>query len=367
MGKKKTPSGDAGEESKAEKLAALKEKHKKELEPMGGEKALDEVVPDTPIVKKLKEIDDKYLALEREFELKMQALDRECQEKQAPLLKKRMEMLAEAPKDGPADAPATPACKGFWLQALKNLPGTDEMIEDWDEPVLEYLKDVRFVVPEDTTAVNRGFKLHFEFAENPYSEPTTLSKDYTSKETNPYIGQIDVVKIDATKIEWKEGKDVTVELTKKKAKGGGAKKAKQKGKTTTEPRHSFFRFFFQSMEEGGEFPSELEGFLEDEDDDDGDEKLSDLMEQDHDIADRIKNNLIPYAVRWYTGEARPESDDEWDDEDEESEEDDDDDDDDDDSEDDEPAPKKGAKKGGAKAKAKGKAGAGGKEEECKQQ
>lgn len=218
MGKKKIPTDDAAE--KAKRLEELKEKHKKELEPMGGEKALDEEVPDTPIVKKLKEIDDKYLALEKEFELKMQALELEMLEKQAPLLKKRADMLGEAPADGEA-APATPACRGFWLKALKNLPEVEEYIEEHDEPVLEYLKDIRYKLAADGKEVSHGFSLTFDFAENPYFDHKELSKTYHCKETNPWIDQIDVTKIESTEIQWKDGKDPTVEKTQKKDQGWG--------------------------------------------------------------------------------------------------------------------------------------------------
>merc|ERR1712203_1117760 len=70
-----------------------------------------------------------------------------------------------------------------------------------------------------------------------------------------------------------------------------------------------------------------------------------VLEQVADSFNGIQENIIPFAVRWYTGEADPQdSDDEDDDED-----DDDDDEDDDDSED-EPVPKQ---KGKAKPKAKG--------------
>jgi len=44
-------------------------------------------------------------------------------------------------------------------------------------------------------------------------------------------------------INWKPGKDVTVEVVQKKVKGGGKKKQKAKAKQETVPRPSWFRIF----------------------------------------------------------------------------------------------------------------------------
>merc|ERR1711959_704892 len=104
------------------------------------------------------------------------------------------------------------------MGALKNLPEVGQLIEDWDEQVLEYLTNIRFKLAGDGSEVNHGFSLHFDFAENPYFAHTELSKSYTCKETNPYVGQVEVTKIEATKIEWKDGKDVTIEKKAKKPK-----------------------------------------------------------------------------------------------------------------------------------------------------
>merc|ERR1712032_1438587 len=154
-------------------------------------------------------------------------------------------------------------------------------------------------------------------------------------------------------IDWKAGKDVTVEKKEKKVKGGGTKKAKQKGKVTEEPRDSFFRLFFRSVDpEGEEVPylgEEAEGMMEDEDD-----IMEYVLDQDSEIANHMKNYFVPYAVRFYTGEAEMEEDDDDDDEEEEEE-------DDDDDGDDEPAPKK---KGGKKKGLDDKGPGGDKKEEC---
>merc|ERR1712217_704802 len=139
---------------------------------------------------------------------------------------------------------------------------------------------------------------------------------------------------------------------------------------------------FRTMNKEGPMPEDIDisevamACGEDEDDLDEEECMKMIMEQDLGIGQGIKEEVIPWAVRWYTGEAAPERDDD-DDEDEESELDDSDEE--ESSEDEKPKGKKGGNKaspkGGAKKspqtgpKKSPKLGAAGdpKQEECKQQ
>mmetsp|Transcript_16076 Transcript_16076/g.35287 ORF Transcript_16076/g.35287 Transcript_16076/m.35287 type:complete len:350 (-) Transcript_16076:121-1170(-) len=316
---------------------------------------------DPPIVKELKALDDKYLELEREYEREVQLLQQKYEDKQKPFLTQRTEILIG--KDNAEPVCGTPALNRFWLQALQNHPAFEEHIEEWDEPVLEHLQDITKELLDNTDR-NKGFKLLFHFSENPYFTNTELWKEYHTVESSPYTGETEVTLVDCSTIDWKAGKDVTVEKVQKKVKGGGAKKAKQK-KEKDEPRRSFFRVFFRRLEKGMEIPDDLS--MEDElDDDNEDEVLEFLMDNDYEIGCALRDQIVPFAVRWYTGEASPDDDD--DDEGEEEEDDDDDDEESDDSED-EPAPKgKAGKKKGAKPAAMPK-GEGGQDQnkECKQQ
>jgi len=323
---------------------------------------------DTPIVKDLKEIDDKYLAIEREYEKAVQELQKKYTEKQQPLLDERTKVLTNKDaKEAEDKATGTPALKGFWLQAIKNLPALEEQIEEWDEDVLEYCSDVTKSYLDDSD-YNKGFKLCFHFVQNPYFENDVLWKEYHLEEGSPYTGETNTTEIKVIDIEWKEGKNVTVEKVSKKVKGGGAKKAKQKGKEKEEPRDSFFRGFFRHLKVGMPIPDDVNleeaQQLLDEDDDGDDEQMMDLlMENDYEIGCCVRDQLIPFAVRWYTGEAAPDEDDDFDEDDEEDDDDDDDDDEDDEDEDEDEPPAKGAKG----KKKPGKAAGGEKAEECKQQ
>lgn len=324
---------------------------------------------DTPIVKALKALDDQYLALEKDYEKEVQALQKKYAERQKPMLDRRTEVLTRS-DEGASTSSGTPALKSFWLMALKNHPAFEDDIEEHDEPVLEYLRDVtKDLLDESDTS--KGFKITFHFIENPYFTNETLVKELHTEEGSPYTGELDVLESKASEIHWKPGKDVTIETVSKKVKGGGAKKAKQKQKEMVEPRPSLFRSFFRSLKKDEEFPDDLVDMEDDESEMDPEEMLESFLEQQYDMGCALRDQIIPFAVRWYTGEAAPEEDDDEDEE-EESE----DDDDDEDDEDEEEQPKRRGKKPSArgrgdKNKESAAPGAGGeqgaKQEECKQQ
>merc|ERR1719277_267228 len=191
----------------------------------------------------------------------------------------------------------------------------------------------------DETDKSKGFKLVFHFAENPYFTNSELSKEYSTEEMNPYNGELVVKEIKASEIEWKAGKDVTVHKAAKKVKGGGAKKAKQK-QEKEEARPSFFREFFRCLAPGmplsKDLREEIRGQLdedeEDDDDDDDDAMIEYIMDADHDIGMALRDQIVPFAVRFYTGEAVPDRDDDFDDDEDEDLDDDEDDDEDSDDE-----------------------------------
>jgi len=351
MGKKKTEPEARGEtkEAKDDKKAVEEEE-----EPQ--------------IIKDLKELDDKYLAIEKEFEKAYQELQKKYEEMQQPLLQERTKVLknqevAEKEEDKSMGTPAVP---GFWAQAIKNHPAFEDTVEEWDMPVLEYCCDMTKSYV-DATDYEKGFKITMHFVENPYFTNTEIWKEYHTDPPNPYNGDTNIKEMKVSEIDWKPGKDVTVEKVSKKVKGGGAKKAKQKGKEKEEPRESFFRNFFRALKQGDPVPDDVnmenyEGMMDEDDEDDG--MMEMLMEQDYEMGTCARDQLIPFAVRWYTGEAAPDDDDEDFDEDEEEDDDEDDEDDDEDSEDEPPA--RGGKAGKNKKQGGGD-GKTGKQEECKQQ
>lgn len=324
---------------------------------------VEEEAEDSPIIKELKGYDDSYLALEKEYEAETRKLKEQFDKKMKPFLEDRKKLLLEGKEK--AEEEGTPACPGFWLQALKNHPTQRSdfgEIHDHDEPVLQYLTDI--TSEELSYEKDSGFKLSFHFKKNPYFAHEVLSIEVHTEEDNPYTGDSNVKEVKSTQIEWETGKDVTVEIVAKKVKGGGKKKAKQKGKETAQPRPSFFRLF-RNLKDGDGMPDDLRQLLlgddaEEMDEEDDEEIVGEFLSEIMEVTSAFKTELVPFAVRWYTGEAKVDDDD--DDEDSEEESDDDDDDDDESSEDAKPAKKGG--KGGKKAPGSG---AEGKKEECKQQ
>jgi len=328
----------------------------------------EEEEEDTPVVKALKEIDVRYCAIEARYAAEEAALKKKFyDERQASIIAERCKALASDAKEEDKEF-GTPACKGFWSKAMEKLDESGiDAIQEHDEPVLEYLDDIRS--PDvDAKIPQKGSRVEFVFKENPFFTNSILWVEVTTDydATKPWK-EPEVVEMKSSGVDWKPGKDVTVEKVEKKVKGGGAKKAKQKNKPAKEvPRPSIFRSLFRDLKAEDPIPDDLkEIMLEavmdfDPEDIDSDMMMKEVLSQCMDKVNEIKYNLIPYAVRYYTGEIGSDDDDDDEESEEESE-----DEDEDDSEDE--APKgKGGKSAQAKkleaAKARAK-----KEEECKQQ
>merc|ERR1712137_1322186 len=185
----------------------------------------------------------------------------------------------------------------------KNHPAFEEYIEEWDEPVLEYLKDIT-TEDLDPKESNNGFKIEFVFQDNPYFEEKVLWKEYVTKEGSPYTpGDMDMEEIKASPISWKSGKNITVVKTSKKKKCGGKKKTEVK----EEVRKSFFRFFFKNLKPGEDLPEDIPDDVMDEDDSDGDpgQLMEMLMENDHEsgMHCEIRSSLMqlggtPVRLSW---------------------------------------------------------------------
>ncbi|CAG8621194.1 10978_t:CDS:2 [Dentiscutata erythropus] len=173
-------------------------------------------------------------------------------------------------------------CKGipeFWLTAMKNLFTISDNITERDEEALKHLIDIRISYLE-----NPGFQLEFEFEENKFFSNTLLVKTYYYQDEPGYGGDYVYDHAEGTKIDWKEGRDLTITFTISILFIGTNKTRVVK---TTVPAASFFQFFNPP-------PPDCE---EEDDDDDLDQRL----ETDYQIGEDIKEKLIPRAIDWYTG------------------------------------------------------------------
>lgn len=211
----------------------------------------------------------------------------------------------------------------FWLNAMKNEETISDMIQECDEPILKHLTDIQLHFTSKLAGnSDMGFVLEFVFDSNEFFTNTSLTKTYTMKcepeADDPFsFDGPDIVACSGCTIDWSKGKNVTVKTVKKKQthKGKGQTRVVQK----TIKNDSFFNFFNPP-----EAPSP-------DADEDYDEDLQALLEADFEIGHFFREQLIPKAVLYFTGEAIEEdSDDEEDDDYDDDDGSDDDDDDDDD-------------------------------------
>jgi len=194
----------------------------------------------------------------------------------------------------------------FWMHTLKNANSDSmmELVEDHDEPVLEYLSDITVKLNHPA---NNGFTLFFHFNENPYFNNTVLTKEYTLREDPDPEAPLEfdgpeIISCTGCTINWKEGKDVTKSIAKvKKLKSRKGKQSPEKDVTKEVKVDSFFNFFSppQIPEDGKE-------------DEMSDEDRATLA-VDFDVGFAIKEKLIPRAVLYYTGEAFEDDDEDFED------------------------------------------------------
>jgi len=134
--------------------------------------------------------------------------------------------------------------ENFWLVTLQSFRITSEIIQEYDEPILGYLKDIRVKLFDKKPY---GYTLEFYFNENPYFTNKVLTKTYELKtEVDPkdpfsYDGP-DLDKAIGCKINWNPNKNVCTKLIKKKLKPRN-KKQPPKIVTKEEKQDSFFNFF----------------------------------------------------------------------------------------------------------------------------
>lgn len=269
------------------------------------------------IVRDLKALDDQYLAIDRACAKEVLAIQRKYNLQQEPILGSRAALLAQRQgvdrdDETPDEETGTPALKGFWLKALLNHSELGEEIQEHDFPLLEFVQDIRHEVlfdePAEECWEEKGFRIVFRFAENVFFSNEELWVEWSTEEDSPYTGDTSVVAVKASAIVWYVGKNVTVETAKKTRKKG--KDSKKKGAGKEEARLSFFRSFFRDLKRGDPLPeAALELELESDSDADDNEFVERLLEDSYDVGCMLRDQVIPFAVRWYTGEACAGSDD----------------------------------------------------------
>lgn len=174
----------------------------------------------------------------------------------------------------------------FWVIAMGHMETIGSLLEPEDIECLEYLSDIACTDYLD----GKGFTLKFSFQPNPYFENTELIKEY--EVLNLLLDDEPVLKnVKGCTIQWKPNKCLTYKTVTKKQKGKGKKAGQVRTVSKKERQESFFHWF-----EPPQMPN-LEDMNEDEA-----QKLEELFETDFDVAQSFRQQIIPKAVQWFTGE-----------------------------------------------------------------
>ncbi|CAI5464561.1 unnamed protein product [Closterium sp. Yama58-4] len=102
-----------------------------------------------------------------------------------PIYERRQQLLSEV--------------NDFWMTVLLNHGLLHAFFTEEDRQALEYLRGLDV---EDYKDIKSGYSITFTFAENPYFSNKELTKSYKYTEEG-------TAKVEGTKIEWKEGMDLT--------------------------------------------------------------------------------------------------------------------------------------------------------------
>lgn len=187
----------------------------------------------------LKGVQKEHSKLEAQFQEEVLELEKKYFQKFVPLYNKRRDIVNgqleptdaevesgeakdeddEEEEDAAAEKPAPPATSGepqkgipeFWLSSMKNNVSLQEMISDEDEDALRYIQDIRMEYLDKP-----GFKLIFDFSENPYFTNKTITKTYFYREESGYGGDFIYDHAEGDKVDWKADKDLTVKVESKK-------------------------------------------------------------------------------------------------------------------------------------------------------
>lgn len=152
-----------------------------------------------------------------------------------------------------------------------------------------FLQDITCKLHED----GYGFDIIFTFEKNDYFTNTELKKTYKMTKQNI------IERCEGTVIVWKEGKNITEKKVKKKSKN--KKNAAARTVTKTVEQESFFNYFKTI-----DMPDEKD--LKEEQDEE-EKTLGDKMDEDFDMGNEFKDQLIPLALEYYMEVIEDEEDD----------------------------------------------------------
>lgn len=181
----------------------------------------------------LKGVQKEHSKLEAEFQEEVLELEKKYFAKFTPLYQKRAKIVngevepteeeirsgeeddeehdAEQAEKSDETAEKISGIPEFWLSAMKNQVSLAEMITDRDEAALKDLTDIQMEYLDKP-----GFRLIFQFADNEFFTNKTITKTYFYQNESGYGGDFIYDHAEGDKINWKDGKDLTVRVESKK-------------------------------------------------------------------------------------------------------------------------------------------------------
>ncbi|ERE81061.1 cysteinyl-tRNA synthetase, cytoplasmic [Cricetulus griseus] len=178
----------------------------------------------------------------------------------------------------------------FWFTIFRNVDMLSELVQEYDEPILKHLQDIKVKFSDPGQPMS--FVLEFHFEPNDYFTNPVLTKTYKMKsepdKADPFSFEgPEIVDCDGCTIDWKKGKNVTVKTIKKKQKHKG--RGTVRTITKQVPNESFFNFFSPLKASGdGESLDEDSEFT---------------LASDFEIGHFFRERIVPRAVLYFTGEA----------------------------------------------------------------
>uniref|UniRef100_A0A8C5QXI3 Nucleosome assembly protein 1 like 4 n=1 Tax=Leptobrachium leishanense TaxID=445787 RepID=A0A8C5QXI3_9ANUR len=212
--------------------------------------------------------------------------DAEDEEKLAADVKKKVTISDKEPSetDNPKGIP------DFWLTIFRNVDMINISLQEYDEPILKHLQDVKVKFSDPGQPMS--FTLEFHFEPNDFFTNTLLTKLYKMKSepdsSDPFSFEgPEIIDCEGCTIDWKKGKNVTVKTIKKKQKHKGRGTVRTITKQVL--NESFFNFFS---------PVKVTG-----DGEEMDEEMENSLAADYEVGHFFRERLIPRAVLYFTGEA----------------------------------------------------------------
>lgn len=253
-------------------------------------------------VDKLQELQSSHELIQEQYLRDRTALEKKYEGLAQPLYRNRTEIvrgdhdraIAAAASvgnmnvDDESNANVVQGIPQFWVASMMHMDVISELVSEDDVDCLEHLMDVSCNLASN----GQGFTLSFQFAPNEYFSNSVLTKAY--EVPNLLTSDEPLLKnVTGTVIDWKAGKSLTHRHVTKKQRRKGTGQVRTV--TKEEAKESFFNWFTP--------PTITDMEMMDEDEA---ERLEELFENDFEVAQAFRSDIIPKAVLWFTGQKNQE-------------------------------------------------------------